>query len=131
MTDVVAYAVAKFNYEPQREDELRLTKGDHLSILDKSADGWWRVLTESGSSGWIPSNYVDETNAAPPSKTAASAPAPNIPTNGSSQIPQQPYNYNNGMSNFSSTQINNFPSAAASTVNSRVLEASSNICRFD
>jgi len=38
----MSYAVAKFAYEPQREDELRLSKGDHLHVLDKSSDGWWR-----------------------------------------------------------------------------------------
>ncbi|KAI6191455.1 hypothetical protein M3Y97_00229900 [Aphelenchoides bicaudatus] len=102
MPDVVSYAVAKFNYEPQRDDELKLTKGDYLSIVDKSADGWWRVLNESGSSGWIPSNYVDETSG-PPQSTA---PAQDFsaPTNGSSQL-EQSYQYNNGMPNFSNGRV--------------------------
>lgn len=43
MPDVICYAVAKYNYEPQRDDELRLTKNDHLNVLDKSADGWWKA----------------------------------------------------------------------------------------
>jgi hypothetical protein len=42
MPDIIGYAIAKFAYEPQRDDELRLSKGDHLNVLDKSADGWWR-----------------------------------------------------------------------------------------
>jgi hypothetical protein len=103
MPDVIAYAIAKFNYEPQREDELRLSKGDHLNILDKSADGWWRVLNQEGSSGWIPSNYVDETSVPPTNKTND----PSNDLNGSSQILQS-YNYNNGLSNYPSTHINNF-----------------------
>lgn len=35
-------AVAKYSYEPQREDELRLTKGDVVDVLEKSSDGWWK-----------------------------------------------------------------------------------------
>ena len=36
-------AVAKYSYEPQRDDELRLTKGDVVDVLEKSSDGWWKV----------------------------------------------------------------------------------------
>uniref|UniRef100_A0A915EQS7 SH3 domain-containing protein n=1 Tax=Ditylenchus dipsaci TaxID=166011 RepID=A0A915EQS7_9BILA len=32
-------AVAKFDYEPQREDELALIKGQTVIVLDKSSDG--------------------------------------------------------------------------------------------
>lgn len=35
-------AVAKYLYEPQREDELRLHKGDIVTVLEKSSDGWWK-----------------------------------------------------------------------------------------
>lgn len=35
-------AVAKYSYEPQREDELRLCKGDVVTVLEKSSDGWWK-----------------------------------------------------------------------------------------
>lgn len=52
-------AVAKYSYEPQREDELRLTKGDVVDVLEKSSDGWWKGVCR-GETGWFPSNYVDE-----------------------------------------------------------------------
>lgn len=72
------FAIAKFSYAPQREDELALTKvrrqcqgrmwmgkaregtmlqGCTVRILDKSADGWWKGSLE-GATGWFPSNYV-------------------------------------------------------------------------
>lgn len=35
-------AVAKYSYDPQREDELRLCKGDVVTVLEKSSDGWWK-----------------------------------------------------------------------------------------
>lgn len=68
---------------------------------------WWRVLNEGGSSGWIPSNYVDETSV-PPNRQAL----PSAPTNGS-------YQYNNGTPNFSSQPIGY---SAASAASGRVLE---------
>lgn len=52
-------AVAKYSYEPQREDELRLTKGDVVDVLEKSSDGWWKGVCRN-ETGWFPSNYVDE-----------------------------------------------------------------------
>ena len=41
-SDFLMTAVAKYSYEPQREDELRLTKGDVVDVLEKSSDGWWK-----------------------------------------------------------------------------------------
>lgn len=35
-------AIAKYDYEPQRDDELALTKGCVVNVLDKSSDGWWK-----------------------------------------------------------------------------------------
>ncbi|KAI1730434.1 SH3 domain-containing protein [Ditylenchus destructor] len=52
-------AMAKYDYEPQRDDELALTKGCIVNVLDKSSDGWWKGEV-NGSKGWFPSNYVDE-----------------------------------------------------------------------
>uniref|UniRef100_A0A1I7Z3R1 Cytoplasmic protein NCK1 n=1 Tax=Steinernema glaseri TaxID=37863 RepID=A0A1I7Z3R1_9BILA len=54
-------AVAKYSYEPQREDELRLVKGDVVTVLEKSSDGWWRGLC-AGREGWFPSNYIEESS---------------------------------------------------------------------
>ena len=52
-------AVAKFRYVSTREDELSLEKGDHLVVIEKEADGWWRG--RSGTRiGWFPFNYVEE-----------------------------------------------------------------------
>ncbi|KAI6173733.1 hypothetical protein M3Y98_01114100 [Aphelenchoides besseyi] len=82
MPDIISYAIAKFTYEPQRDDELRLAKNDHLSVLDKSSDGWWKGEL-NGSTGWFPSNYVEETNSPPPSALPTAPPsAINQNTNG-------------------------------------------------
>ncbi|XP_014678366.1 PREDICTED: cytoplasmic protein NCK2-like, partial [Priapulus caudatus] len=69
-------AVAKFRYEPAREDEVALVKGARLLVLEKSNDGWWRGEC-AGKAGWFPSNYVqlDAEAATPGDDVAATAAA--------------------------------------------------------
>uniref|UniRef100_A0A1A9UPK8 Cytoplasmic protein NCK1 n=1 Tax=Glossina austeni TaxID=7395 RepID=A0A1A9UPK8_GLOAU len=58
-TEAIGTAVVKYNYQAQQPDELSLTKGTRILILEKSNDGWWRG--QSGSAvGWFPSNYTTE-----------------------------------------------------------------------
>ena len=52
-------AVAKYRYVSKREDELGLEKGDHLLVLEKEQDGWWRGRC-GNQIGWFPFNYVEE-----------------------------------------------------------------------
>ncbi|VDM75962.1 unnamed protein product [Strongylus vulgaris] len=52
-------AIVKFSYDPRLEDELKLTKGETITVLDKSSDGWWKGES-NGRNGWFPSNYVEE-----------------------------------------------------------------------
>lgn len=52
-------AIVKYNYKSQQPDELSLTKGARLAVLEKSDDGWWKGELE-GQIGWFPSNYVTE-----------------------------------------------------------------------
>jgi len=57
------FAIAKYSYQAQQEDELSLTKGDKIIVLEKSSDGWWKCDLGNDKIGWIPSNYViEETN---------------------------------------------------------------------
>ncbi|VVC88396.1 unnamed protein product [Leptidea sinapis] len=51
-TEALGTAVVKYNYQAQQPDELSLTKGTRILILEKSNDGWWR--------GQFPSNYTSE-----------------------------------------------------------------------
>lgn len=52
-------AIAKYQYDATREDELSLQKGDHINVEEKEEDGWWKGECK-GRSGWFPSNYVEE-----------------------------------------------------------------------
>ncbi|GMT32407.1 hypothetical protein PFISCL1PPCAC_23704 [Pristionchus fissidentatus] len=65
-------AVVRYTYEPKLEDELGLTKGDTITVLERSSDGWWKGECH-GRTGWFPSNYVEESAAAPPPTPAAIA----------------------------------------------------------
>ncbi|XP_045511505.1 cytoplasmic protein NCK1 isoform X2 [Colias croceus] len=58
-TEALGTAVVKYNYQAQQPDELSLTKGTRILILEKSNDGWWRGQYQ-GHTGWFPSNYTSE-----------------------------------------------------------------------
>ena len=63
-----ARCVAVYDYEPQADDELALTKGDVLQIAEANDDGWWEgtIVSLGGdggreslyASGMFPFNYV-------------------------------------------------------------------------
>lgn len=58
-SEAIGTAIVKYNYQAQQADELPLTKGTRILILEKSNDGWWRG--QSGNAvGWFPSNYTTE-----------------------------------------------------------------------
>ncbi|RUS91077.1 hypothetical protein EGW08_001205 [Elysia chlorotica] len=57
-------ACAKFFYTAQRADEISLSKGERIMVIERSSDGWWRGRKDDGSVGWFPSNYVEEVTAA-------------------------------------------------------------------
>ncbi|XP_039949372.1 cytoplasmic protein NCK1 [Bactrocera neohumeralis] len=57
--EAIGTAIVKYNYQAQQPDELSLSKGTRILILEKSNDGWWRG--QSGNAvGWFPSNYTTE-----------------------------------------------------------------------
>jgi predicted RNase H-like nuclease (RuvC/YqgF family) len=57
---------AVYDYEAQAEDELAITEGDLLFVLEKGDDGWWRAKKKAQSEdeaepeGNVPNNYVEE-----------------------------------------------------------------------
>merc|ERR1719219_973329 len=55
----ISSAIVKYNYQAQQLDELSLSKGARILILEKSGDGWWRGQY-GNKVGWFPSNYTQE-----------------------------------------------------------------------
>ncbi|KAK4290845.1 hypothetical protein Pmani_036292 [Petrolisthes manimaculis] len=47
-----------YPYEPQHEDELRLSVGDVIRSVNRQETGWYRGTTPTGASGVFPDNFV-------------------------------------------------------------------------
>ncbi len=57
-----------YNYAPTQPDELKLTAGEAIHILDKNLEdeGWWRgEVISTGKVGVFPENFVEETTPEP------------------------------------------------------------------
>lgn len=51
------YVIAKYDYQSQGPQELSISKGDRLLLIDDSRH-WWKVLNLENQTGFVPSNYV-------------------------------------------------------------------------
>lgn len=58
---------AVYDYQPQAENELEITEGDLLYVLEKSSeDDWWKAKKKAAAEdddepvGLVPNNYVEE-----------------------------------------------------------------------
>lgn len=58
---------AIYDYKPQAENELEVSEGDLLFILDKTSDdGWWKAKKKATDDdeeepvGLVPNNYIEE-----------------------------------------------------------------------
>jgi hypothetical protein len=57
---------ATYDYAPQDDNEIAITEGDLLFILEKGEDDWWKAKKKATSDqeeepeGLVPSNYVEE-----------------------------------------------------------------------
>ena len=55
--------VAMYDYASRADEDLGFKKGELLYITDTSADDWWFAKAKhSGEVGYIPSNYVTESD---------------------------------------------------------------------
>lgn len=63
----LSICTALYDYEPQSENELAITEGELVFVLEKSdEDDWWKAKKKAPSedeeepTGLIPNNYVEE-----------------------------------------------------------------------
>ncbi|EPY50183.1 App1 protein [Schizosaccharomyces cryophilus OY26] len=52
-------ALVIYDYSPEEENELELTEGEKIQILDFVDEGWWFGENSNGKQGLFPSNYVE------------------------------------------------------------------------
>ncbi|XP_063379679.1 tyrosine-protein kinase Btk [Cydia fagiglandana] len=52
--------VALYPFKAIESGDLSLEKGAEYEVIDDSQEHWWKVKDETGSVGFIPSNYVKE-----------------------------------------------------------------------
>uniref|UniRef100_A0A0K0DW48 SH3 domain-containing protein n=1 Tax=Strongyloides stercoralis TaxID=6248 RepID=A0A0K0DW48_STRER len=53
-------AVVRFSYIPQENDELTLTPGDIVRVLDKGEDNGWLYGSINGTKGVFPDSYIEK-----------------------------------------------------------------------
>lgn len=51
--------IALYNYEATDSDELSITEGEELEILEKEGDGWCKGRNKAGIVGYFPESYVE------------------------------------------------------------------------
>ena len=52
-------ATALYDYTANSADEFSLIEGQVVSVVDKSDNDWWKIVTEDGLIGNIPAAYVE------------------------------------------------------------------------
>ncbi|KAF7727110.1 hypothetical protein EC973_007971 [Apophysomyces ossiformis] len=84
-------ALVLHDYEPVKEDEIRLMRGEYVTISDRLDDqGWWQGVNEKGDVGLFPSNFVqvlDEQQ--PPARPPRARPPtikPEMPASGNEPL---------------------------------------------
>ncbi len=63
--------VAKFEYRAADGEELSISKGEMLTVVDDKGS-WWKVKNKKHQSGLVPSNYVEPVAAPQPVTTSSS-----------------------------------------------------------
>jgi hypothetical protein len=87
-----------YEYLPTQEDELKLTVGEIIYILDKNLedDGWWKgESVETGQVGVFPDNFVEEISSMSTPTNKVSPPTPATTTTTTINQQQKSLNNNN------------------------------------
>ncbi|KAI0032388.1 hypothetical protein K488DRAFT_50036 [Vararia minispora EC-137] len=54
-------AVALYDFQAQGDDELSVTEGDKLWVVERDGDEWWKVRNAHGEEGVVPASYIEPT----------------------------------------------------------------------
>ncbi|EGN93071.1 hypothetical protein SERLA73DRAFT_127012 [Serpula lacrymans var. lacrymans S7.3] len=57
-------AIALYDFEGTGSDELSVQEGEHLHVLEKGGDEWWKCRNTHGEEGVVPASYLESTSSA-------------------------------------------------------------------
>ncbi|KAF5369879.1 hypothetical protein D9758_001079 [Tetrapyrgos nigripes] len=63
-------AVALYDFKADGDDELTVSEGDQLVVIEKDGDEWWKCRNVHGQEGMVPAQYV-EINASSAARSSA------------------------------------------------------------
>jgi len=52
-------AVVLYDFTADGDDELTVTEGEDLIVLERDSDDWWKVRNSKGQDGVVPASYVE------------------------------------------------------------------------
>ena len=52
-------AVVLYDFPADGDDELTVTEGEDLIVLERDSDDWWKVRNSKGQEGVVPASYVE------------------------------------------------------------------------
>jgi hypothetical protein len=53
------FATALYDFTADGEDELSVTEGERLTVLEKDGDEWWKCRNTKGAEGVVPASYLE------------------------------------------------------------------------
>ena len=53
------FATALYDFTADGEDELSVTEGERLAVLEKDGDEWWKCKNAKGAEGVVPASYLE------------------------------------------------------------------------
>ncbi|KAL2203911.1 myosin [Sarocladium strictum] len=88
-----------YDFAGQKENELSITAGEVVEIVQKESNGWW-LAKKSGKQAWVPAAYVEEQASAPPppAKAKPAPPAPPTKRPAAARKPAELHPRDSGMS---------------------------------
>jgi hypothetical protein len=52
-------ATALYDFQAQGDDELTVTEGDDLWVIEQEGDEWWKCRNARGDEGVVPASYIE------------------------------------------------------------------------
>jgi hypothetical protein len=54
-----SFATALYDFTADGEDELSVTEGERLTVLERDGDEWWKCRNTKGAEGVVPASYLE------------------------------------------------------------------------